>query len=258
MSFAGKTAVITGASSGIGRELAKELARRGMTVGVIARRSELLQELIADIRAAGGTVEAAVADVTDRAGLRAAVEGLAEKLGPVDLMVANAGIGEPTGADPMNVPGVERMTQVNFLGVVYAFESVLPAMLERKTGHLVAVSSMASYKGLPGAAGYCATKAAVNSYCESLRIELGNRGVAVTCVCPGFIRTPMTADQTHPMPFLMNADRAARKIADALRRRVKVYNFPWRLYRLMRLTYWLPDFVLRRRAMRINDQTPRD
>ena len=253
MSFAGKTAVVTGASSGIGRELAKELARRGARVGVVARRAELLQELVAEIRAAGGTVDAAAADVTDRGAVLAAVAELAGKLGPVDLMIANAGVGAPTGADPMNVPGVELMTRVNFLGVVYAFESVLPAMLERKTGHLVAISSLASYKGLPGAAGYCATKAAVNTYCESLRIELGNRGVAVTCVCPGFIRTPMTADQTHPMPFLMDADRAAARILNALRRRPKVYNFPWLLYRLMKLTRWLPDFVIRRRAVRIND-----
>jgi short-subunit dehydrogenase len=253
MSFAGQTAVVTGASSGIGRELARQLAARGAKVGVVARRAELLQELVAEIRAAGGTVEAATADVSDRTAVLAAVGELKAKLGPVDLMIANAGVSAPTGADPVNVPGVELMTKVNFLGVVYAFESVLPAMLARKSGHLVAVSSLAAYKGLPGAAGYCATKAAVNTYCESLRIELGDRGVAVTCVCPGFIHTPMTADQTHPMPFLMDADRAAGRILNALRRRPKVYNFPWLMYRLMKVTRWLPDFVIRRRAMRISD-----
>lgn len=254
MSFAGKTAVITGASSGIGRELAKELVRRGAKVGVIARRAELLQELVGEIRAAGGTVEAATADVADRTAVQSAVAELVAKLGPVDLMVANAGVAESSGADPVNVPGVELMTKVNFLGVVYAFESVLPAMLERKAGHLAAVSSLAAYKGLPGSAGYCATKAAVLAYCESLRIELGNRGVAVTCVCPGFIRTPMIEKETHPKPFLMSAERAARKIADALRKRKKVFNFPWIMYRLMRLTYWLPDFVVRRRAMKLNEK----
>ena len=249
MTWQGKTVVITGASSGIGSALAKELAKRGARVGVLARRQDYLQKLVDDVRATGGTVEAEPGDVTDRSGLRKAIETLETKLGPVDALIANAGVSFPSGADPVAVDDVEMMMRVNFLGVVHAFDAVLPGMLLRGVGQLVAISSLAAYKGLPGSAGYCASKAAVNTFCESLRIELGPRGVAVTAVCPGFIRTPMTAAQTNPMPFLMDADVAARRIADALLRRPAVFNFPWLMSRLMRITRWLPDRVIRRRVM---------
>ena len=148
----------------------------------------------------------------------------------------------------MNVPGVEHMTKVNYLGVVYAFEAVLPSMLERKSGHLVAISSLAAYKGLPGAAAYCATKAAVKNYCEALRIELRDRGVAVTCVCPGFVTTPMTAKNDSPMPLIMSADSAAQRILRALARRKKVYDFPWPMRLLMWLSTWAPDGFIAKRV----------
>jgi len=248
MSFASRTAVVTGASSGIGRALAVALAARGARVGAIARRADRLEELTSEVRAAGGTIEPAACDITDRPATLAAVHGLANKLGPVDLMIANAGLGKTAGADPMNVPILEQMVSVNLLGVVYAFEAVMESMLSRKSGHLVAISSLAAYKGLPGSAGYCATKAAVNTYCEGLRIELHRRGVAVTCVCPGFVHTEMTAGKTHPMPLVMDADRAATRVLSALARRPKVYNFPWRMALLMKLTRWLPDWFVARNA----------
>jgi short-subunit dehydrogenase len=248
MSFANRVAVITGASSGIGRALAVALAARGARVGVTARRADRLDELTREVRAAGGTIEAAACDITDRAATLAAVRGLADRLGPVDLMIANAGLGQTAGADPMNVPVFEQMVKVNVLGVAYSFEAVMESMLARRSGHLVAISSLAAYKGLPNSAGYCATKAAVNTYCEGLRIELHGRGVAVTCVCPGFVRTEMTAGKTHPMPLVMGADRAAARILGALARRPKVYNFPRRMAFLMKLTRWLPDWFVARNA----------
>ncbi len=248
MTFANRVVVITGASSGIGRALAVALAGGQARVGVTARRTERLDELVRHVRANGGTIEAHSCDVTDRESALTAIRGLSEKLGPVDLLIANAGLGQTAGADPMNVPVFEQMVRVNLLGVAYAFEAVMESMLARKSGHLVAISSLAAYKGLPGSAGYCATKAAVNTYCEGLRIELRNRGVAVTCVCPGFIKTEMTAGKTHPIPLLMDADAAAQRIVRALRRRPGVYNFPWRMSLMMKLVRWLPDWILARMA----------
>lgn len=245
MIITGQAVVITGASSGIGRALAVACAAHGAKVGVTARRAELLDELVKEVRGWGGVIESATCDVADRAATVSAIRGLQDTLGPVEMLIANAGMGGDTGAATMNVEVVERVIRVNFLGVVHAIEAVLPGMIERKSGHVVGVSSMAAFKGLPGAAAYCASKSAVNAYLESLRIELRGSGVSVTAVCPGFVRTPMVANNP-PMPFLMDPDRAAVRILRGLRRKPKVLAFPRRMALLMKLTRWTPDWVMKR------------
>jgi short-subunit dehydrogenase len=246
MSFANQVAVITGASTGIGFALARALAREGCKVGLVARRRDLLDTLAAEISAAGGVAAGAAADVGDRKAVQHALEALAGQLGPVELLVANAGVGCATGVDPLNVDDIERLHRVNFLGVVYAIEAVLPEMLRRRKGHLAAVSSLAAYKGLPGEQGYTSSKAAVSNFMEGLRMQLRGRGVDVTTVCPGFVRTPMTDVHQFKMPWLIEADDAARRIVGALRRKRKVYNFPWQTSLLMRAARWLPDWLVAR------------
>lgn len=246
MSFANQVAVITGASSGIGWELAKQLAAQKCAVGAVARRKDRLEALAKEIQAAGGKAAFAVADVADRAQTLAAIHSLRDQLGPVDLLIANSGVGVPTTLEPMNIDEVDNMFKVNTLGTVYAIEAVLPEMLARGKGHLAAISSLASYTGLPGESGYCASKAAVNVYMNGLRIQLRKRGINVTTICPGFIETPMTAVNTFQMPFLMKADRAAQLMLRAISRKKKVYNFPWQTTFLMKLTAWLPDRILAR------------
>jgi short-subunit dehydrogenase len=256
MGFANQVAVITGASTGIGRALAKALAAEGCKVGLVARREALLTELAGEIKAQNGTAASATADVGDREQVLAAVARLRESLGPVDLLIANAGVGAPTLLDPVNTADVEKMFRVNVLGVVYAIEAVLPEMLRRKSGHLAAVSSLASYKGLPGESAYTASKAAVNTYLEGLRIQLRDHNIAVTTICPGFVRTPMTEVNNFHMPFLLEADDAARRIVRALRRRKKVFNFPWGMSLLMKLTAWLPDWLIARMMRKYNENPP--
>ena len=255
-SFAGQVAVVSGASSGIGRALARLLASQGCRVGLVARRKDQLDTLADEIHKADGTAVAAPADVGDRAQTLAAIREVSLQLGPVDLLIANAGVGVPTLLDPVNVPDVEKMFRVNVLGVVYAIEAVLPEMLRRGRGHLAAVSSLAAYRGLPGESGYCASKAAVNVYLDGLRVQLRPRNIAVTTICPGFVRTPMTEVNDFHMPWLLEADEAARRIVRALARRRKVYNFPWQTTVLMKLTRWLPDWVMARAMRDYNEKPP--
>jgi short-subunit dehydrogenase len=256
MTFADQVAIITGASSGIGWALARRLAGERCKVGLLARRQEKLQSLAEEIARSGGIAAFAVADVGDRTQTVAAIRGLTAQLGPVALLIANAGVGMPTALDPMNVREIEEMFRVNTLGVVSAIEAVLPEMLHRGRGHIAAVSSLAAYKGLPGESAYCASKAAVNYYLEGLRIHLRDKGIAVTTLCPGFVRTPMTAVNEFHMPWLLEADEAARRMVRALHRRRKVYNFPWQTNLLMKLTRWLPDWVMARGMHKYNENPP--
>jgi short-subunit dehydrogenase len=245
MRFAGKVVCITGASSGIGRALAAEFARQGARVGVLARRQERLRQLCEEIRAAGGTAESAVADASDRAATKTALRSLSERLGPCDILVANAGVGSTNSATDLNIDGAEKVIRTNLLGPMYAFEAVLPEMLDRQSGHLVAVSSVAGFKGLPSAAAYCASKAGLNAYMESLRISLRSKGIAVTTICPGFVRTEMT-EKHRRMLWVLESSVAARKMARAIGRRKKVYCFPMRMRGLIELTRWLPDALVAR------------
>jgi short-subunit dehydrogenase len=259
MSFKDRVAVITGASSGIGWAVAKELARQGAKVGLLARRQDKLEALAGEIRREHkeASVALASADVAERQQTLEAFQSVRQQLGPIDLMIANAGVGAPTLLNPVNIDQVLRMFQVNTFGVIYSIEAVLPEMLQRGKGHIAAVSSMAAFKGLPGESAYCASKAAVNTYMEGLRIQLRRRNIAVTTICPGFVKTPMTEPFEFKMPFVMDADVAARRIVRALARRRKVYSFPLPTAILMKLTQWLPDWILARGMKSYSEEPPR-
>ena len=237
-------AIVTGASSGIGRALAIQLGAAGYRLGLIARRRPELDATAASIVSSGGTVAAAVADVGDRQALHSAFESLADQLGPIDVMVANAGFGAPTRLDPLNTAEVEQTIRVNVMGVIYSIEAVLPGMLKRQRGHLLAVSSLAAFKGLPGESAYCASKAAVNAYMEGLRISLRTRGITVTTICPGYVQTAMTP-MNSATPFLMTAEAAAARIMRVIaRRKGGVVSFPLPMAFLSALSARLPDAVV--------------
>ncbi|MCY4660184.1 MAG: SDR family NAD(P)-dependent oxidoreductase [Acidobacteria bacterium] len=240
-----RIAVITGASSGIGRALALALAREGYDVGLTARRADRLERLAIEVRAAGVRAECAAADATRRDETHSAIVALSERLGPIDLLVANAGIGLGTQALAPHAGTLEAEFRVNVFGAFYAIEAVIPSMRERRSGHVVAISSLASHRGLPGAAGYCATKAALTRLVEGMRPDWARAGIRATIVHPGYVRSELTDRNRYRMPLLMDTDRAARLIARAIRRRKKVYEFPWRMSFLVRhLVRHLPDRLL--------------
>ena len=239
--------IVTGASSGIGRATARALAARGHRIGLIARRRELLESLSEEIRAEGGAAHVAPADVGDRSALHAAIGQIAVHLGPIDVLVANAGHGVPTKLDPMNIEAIEATIRVNILGVIYSIEAVLPAMLHRRTGQIVAVSSLAAYKGLPGESAYCASKAAVNTYMEGLRIELRRAGIKVATVCPGFVDTAMNDMAAAWTPMLMSPEAAGERVARVvLRKKSGVVRFPLPVAWLTDLVARLPDAIVAR------------
>jgi len=217
-------ALITGAGSGIGRQLAIDLAKEGWAVSGVDLHEEALQKLAAQL--AGRSFAWAIADVTDRDALGHAVSDLEEKQGPVDLLIASAGVGSETSALAYSAEDVETIIRVNLIGVSNSVAAVLPGMIERRRGHLVVLSSLASYRGIPRMAGYCASKAGVSALMEAIRVEVKPLGIAVTIICPGWIHTAMTADLDLRDQPVMDVDVAARHIRQAIRRRLPVYAFP--------------------------------
>ena len=238
-----KNVMITGASSGIGRGLALELARRGAKVGLVARRAENLTELVREIETANGRALSLPADVTNAESVQFAAEKLRNQFGPIDLLIANAGVGATVDAAELQGSAVAGVINVNVLGAANSVAAVVPEMVKQGRGHLVVISSLAAYRGLPKSAAYCASKAAVSAFFESLRLDLQPRGIDVTIIHPGFIKTPLTAGRHAQMPFLMELDDAVGKIVSAIEKRKKSYAFPWQLASVVRAGMIMPNFM---------------
>jgi len=245
--------LVTGASSGIGEALAIELGRRGHTLGLLARSADKLETVAAAVRKAGGKAAWASADVTDKEATWAAIRHLEAELGPVDCLVANAGGGG--GPSPAAKSDAERIIgdmRVNYEGTVHALSAVLPRMVAENKGHVVAVSSIAAFRGVPPGGSYSAAKAAVHTLMEAWAAELNGTGVTVTTINPGFVRTPATDKNKFPMPFKIEADLAARIMADGLERRKRYIVFPWQMRWLAHLwrplPWWIFEPVVRRLA----------
>ena len=219
--------VITGASSGIGRALAAEYARRGATIGLIARRAELLRELASDLK-----VHTALyaLDVRDAAGLTRSAEDFRTRFGSPDVVIANAGVSAGTSTGRSEDQAVfQEILEVNVMGMVNTFMAFLPAMRVAGSGTLVGIASVAGFRGLPGSGAYSASKAAAIAYLESLRVELRGTGISVITISPGYIATPMTEHNPYPMPFIIPADLAARRMVDAIARRKRHVVIPWQM-----------------------------
>jgi len=235
---------ITGASSGIGAALAREFAARGATLGLLARRGDALDALIAQLP---GRHRRFAVDVTDRACLIEAAREFDRSSGGADIVIANAGISVGTLTDyAEDLPVFERVLHTNFLATVDTFHPFVAPMRQRRRGTLAAIASVAGVRGMPGAGAYCASKAALITYCESLRVELRGSGVRVVTLAPGFIDTPMSAGNPYPMPFLMSAESFARRAAGSIMRGASYRVIPWPMALLARVLRLLPNWAFDR------------
>jgi short-subunit dehydrogenase len=240
--------LVTGAAGGIGRALCFRIGREGALLGLLDRNEATLEKLRKELKDAGIRCASEAVDIRQRAETCAAIDKLRVELGPIDVLVAGAGLCAFSVVDDLEVDKLVEIMHVNFLGVVYAIEAVLPEMLKRASGQIVGIASLAAIRAIPFEGAYCASKAAVAIYLESLRPPLRRRGVKVTTIFPGFVRTPLLTNLLAPSGAreprgVIEADVAAEKIATAIRRGSRVSCFPRSTSILAHASRWLPPVV---------------
>jgi NAD(P)-dependent dehydrogenase (short-subunit alcohol dehydrogenase family) len=231
---------ITGASTGIGRELALRLAAKGCAVAASARSVAELDSLAVESKSLPGQIVALPLDVTDSADVERAYARVSMELGVPDLCVLNAGTYIPVNAKRLNAADFESQFNLNVMGTVRVLEAVIPGMVSRKSGRIAVVASVSGYRGLRTASAYGATKAALINMCEALRMELGDHGITVQIVNPGFIKTPLTDKNEFPMPFLMPVDKAVDQFYRGLLSNRFEITFPKRFTWMLKALRLLP------------------
>jgi len=243
------TAWVTGAGSGIGRALARRLAQTGWMVAASARTARDLDTLAAEVP---GKITAFQLDVTDAAACAETARQIEAALGPVDLAVFNAGSYFPTTAEDFSVENFRRTVNVNLMGEVNCMGGVVPSMRARRAGHIVLMGSLTGLVGLPTAASYGATKAALNSIAQAFKPDFERFGITISVINPGFVKTPLTDKNRFPMPFLISVDAAVDHILRGIARQRFDISFPSQMSFLIRLLAALPDrakFAITRRML---------
>ncbi|MGH8619705.1 MAG: SDR family oxidoreductase [Burkholderiales bacterium] len=232
---------ITGASSGIGAALARHYNRQGATVGLVARRRDVLEALAREL----DKPIVLTADVRNGEAMTNAARYFIAQAGVPDLVIANAGVsvGMVTGGKPEDISVFQEVMDINVLGAVHTFQPFVAAMRDRGHGTLVGIASVAGFRGLPGSGAYSASKAALISYLESLRVELHGSGVQVSTICPGYIATPMTAHNPYAMPFILEADEFVARMARAVAAGRRFAVIPWPMAIVGSVLRVLPDWL---------------
>ena len=235
-----KTVWITGAGKGIGRALALRLTRDGHRIAVSARGTADLADLQSEAASFSGQIHPFPLDVTHQEDVRNTIGRIETDLGPIDLAILNAGTFLPFGARDFSAETFRQQVEVNLMGTVHGLEVLLPAMMARRHGQVAVMGSVSGYCGLPNAAAYGATKAALINLCESLAPECREAGVRLSVINPGFVKTPLTDRNAFPMPFIISAEEAADTIVRGLERGTFEIAFPRRMVWLMRVLRALP------------------
>lgn len=245
--------LITGATSGLGFEMARQLARRGFRLALTGRREELLQKAAKEIEGLGGECLPLAGGVSDLAEVKALYRRVRERWGGVDWAVLNAGMSESMDSKEFRAAVCHETLVVNVGGVANWIEAVLPDMLAQRSGVIAGVSSLAAFRGLPGSGPYCASKAALNALLESVRVDLRGTGVDVVTICPGFVKSEITARRDPGgMPFLLETGDGAARMIRGIERRDRLVHFPWQLSWAVRgVLQNLPGFLYDRIAGRL-------
>jgi len=244
--FVNQVVLITGAAAGIGRQLALEFVKRGARIAAIDLAAEPLERLMKDLAAVCDGKPAgawAIGDVAQLDAMRAAIAKLEAELGPFDVVVANAGIGMDNPIVGFSAEIFTKQVSVNLIGIANTLEPVLPGMIQRRRGHIVTISSLASYRGVPLMAGYCASKAGASAFMDALRTELIPYKIACTTICPGWIKTNLTKNIDVPMPGILTVERAVAIMMRAIERRQSYIAFPMQTLLLLLLNRILPTSV---------------
>ncbi len=237
-----KTALITGASSGLGRGLATWFAKQGVIVYAAARRTDALESLRREV---GDTIVPLALDVSKADEAHARITVLDAECGGLDLVVANAGVGTHTPGKRIDWSVVKGIVDVNVTGALATLCAPLPAMVKRGRGHLVGVSSLAGFIAAPRLSTYCASKSFLTTWLASIRLDVAKVGIHVTTIQPGYVKSEMTAqNQAGSMPFLMETDEAVERMGKAIVRKAKVYAFPWQISASIAAVNMLPPALM--------------
>jgi NAD(P)-dependent dehydrogenase (short-subunit alcohol dehydrogenase family) len=231
---------VVGASSGIGKAVALELAKRGWTVAVSARREEELLKIVGEASGLAGRIVAFPLDVTDDAATKSVFAAIEAAMGPVALCLLNAGIAPYVQAPDLDMAAIRKVVDVNLTGIFSGLSAALPAMARRGSGQIAVTASVAGYRGLPRAAAYGSTKAAAIYLCEALKFDCDRLGIHLQVVNPGFVRTPLTDKNDFPMPTIISEDEAAQRTVDGLQSRRFEIAYPRRLAFTLKLLRMLP------------------
>ncbi len=251
MDLRDKIILITGASSGIGKALAVSLAKEKCKLVLLARRIDLLEQFKNELQLSNDQLLVLKCDVTKKEEVKTAYESVKQKFRRVDIAILNAGIGYLVTPKNYNSKFAENTFGVNVLGIIYWVEQLLPEFLQRKNGTIVGVSSLADNRGYSGSGFYCASKAAITNYLEGLSVELKPRGINVVTVKPGFVKTPMTAQNKFKMPMLMSPEKAASRILAGIKKEKRVIQFPLPMVLLTRIVGLLPGRLYEWLAVRL-------
>lgn len=251
MELKGKTILLTGASSGIGYELAKLISKEQVNLVIAARRDEILNELSRVLADSGSNILPIKCDVTNRSDVKNAYNEIKSKFGSIDIAILNSGYSHRASVIDYNLDAAKEIFNVNVFGILNFIGEMLPDFIRRREGTIIGVSSLADCRGFPRSGFYSASKTAASFLLESLRIELKSYNIRVVTVKPGFVRTPMTDKNRFYMPFLMEPDKAAKIILRGIKKEKKIIQFPILTVLGAKLLRMIPDFLFEIIAVRV-------